>query len=190
MFKAVILICFIFFTYNILAQEKECSLSASVNDNISIVDTNDIICLANSTKKRNTIIYTFGIWCGPCRLHLKNAIKLKNEYDVELYILLVDDNEKNILDRTYNYLKNIDEEIKILILSPEYSKRQNRRYKLFLKEITPDNFENINDMSKYIVLDKNGNVQMVTNWKDNRDFDWQDDINMLNKKVIPLLKKN
>ncbi len=125
-----------------------------------------------------------------CRLHLKNALKLKNKYDVDLYVMLIDDNKKNILDKTYNFLKGIDKDIKIVLLSSEYSKRQNRRYKIFLKEITPSNFENINDMSKYIVLDKKGKVQMVTNWKDNKEYDWQDDINMLNDKVIPLLTKN
>ncbi len=48
-----------------------------------------------------------------------------------------------------------------------YGKKQRKRYKNFLTEITPKKFKNINDMSKYILLDKSGNVLMVTSYKDN-----------------------
>ena len=57
----------------------------------------------------------------------------------------------------------------------------------FLAEITPPEFENINDMSKYIIIDKKGKVLMVTNWKDNRDYDWEDDSNMIKERIIPIL---
>ena len=42
-------------------------------------------------------------------------------------------------------------------------------------------------MSKYIVIDKKGKVLMVTNWKDNREYDWEDDSNMIKERIIPIL---
>lgn len=170
-----------------LGQNKDCVLEKSVVSQISIADTEDILCLSRVSEKKNIIVYTFGIWCGPCKLHLKNALMLQEVYDVDLYILLIDDNEPKILSRTYDYLNNINNNVKIILLDPKYARGQNKRYKRFLKEITPDTFENINDMSKYFVINKSGSVEMVTNWKDNKEYDWTDDINMLKNMVIPLL---
>ena len=60
----------------------------------------------------------------------------------------------------------------------------------FLKKITPAQFENIDDMSKYIVLNKEGVVQLVTNYKDSeKDPDWKDDKPMVKRIVLPLLEK-
>ena len=50
--------------------------------------------------------------------------------------------------------------------------------------------KNINDMSKYIVLNSNGETIMVTNWKDSKDDpDWSDDGPLLRRLGIPLLRK-
>ncbi len=63
MFKIITYISLTLFANIILAQNKECSLLKSVNNDISIVNSKDLLCIAKSTKKKNTIIYTFGIWC-------------------------------------------------------------------------------------------------------------------------------
>jgi hypothetical protein len=44
-------------------------------------------------------------------------------------------------------------------------------------------------MSKYIILDKLGTVLMVTNWKNNRENDWEDDSQMIEKTIKPILNK-
>ena len=50
--------------------------------------------------------------------------------------------------------------------------------------------ENIDDMSKYIVLNKEGEVQLVTNYKDSKnDPDWKSDKPMVKRIVLPLLEK-
>jgi len=120
---------------------------------------------------------------------LPNAIKLSKEYKMNFYVLLIEKEENEIVKSTINYLKKIKPDIKILILKDDYGKRRNKKYKEFLSEITPSKFENINGMSKYIIIDKKGEVIMVTNWKDNRDNDWKDDTKMIEKTIIPILKK-
>lgn len=57
-----------------------------------------------------------------------------------------------------------------------------------MKEVTPEKFENINGMSKYIIFNKMGEVVMVTTWKDNINNDWKDDSNMIKEKIIPIIQ--
>lgn len=79
---------------------------------------------------------------------------------------------------------------KILVIKDMESKGKSKKYKDFLKKITPVQFENIDDMSKYIVLNKEGVVQLVTNYKDSeKDPDWKDDKPMVKRIVLPLLEK-
>jgi hypothetical protein len=51
-------------------------------------------------------------------------------------------------------------------IKKNYCKKENKKYKKFLTEITPDEFNNINGKSKYILLDNQGKVLMVTSYKD------------------------
>lgn len=159
------------------------------NTGIYAVNSSDIDCLAKNNKKEFLIIYTFGIWCAPCIQHLPNALNLEDNYNANVYVLLIDEeNDKNLIERTVTYLESQKEDVDILILKDSYGKNKNKKYKKFLKEITPEKFENINDMSKYIVFDKAGEVLMVTTWKDNRNYDWKDDSNMIKEKIIPIIQ--
>lgn len=185
--KIRITLLFILFTYNTFSQEN-CSILKNKLDNINIVDADDLRCLSKQSKNKNTIVYTFGIWCSPCRLHLKNAINLKYKYDVNLLVLLVESETDRIVQNTIDYIHKIDPKIKIVLLKDEYGKKRNQKYKKFLKEITPKKFENLNGMSKYLVFNKKGGIEMVTTWKDNKKYDWKDDSNMIKDKIVPLLK--
>lgn len=78
---------------------------------------------------------------------------------------------------------------KIVILK-DREKKNGRKYKDFVKEITPSQFEAISDMSKYIVLNNAGEVQLVINWKDNKEYpQWKDDTSTIKRIVLPLLEK-
>ena len=169
------------------SQNGICELTKSEYNEINTVDKNDVICLAKNSKKDKTLIFTFGIWCSPCRKHLPNAIKLAEENDLDFYVLLMDKEDNVRVSSAIEYLKNIKQNINILVLKDSDGKRPNIKYKKFLTEITPPEFENINDMSKYIVIDKKGKVLMVTNWKDNREYDWEDDSNMIKERILPIL---
>ncbi|WP_296317129.1 TlpA family protein disulfide reductase [Winogradskyella sp. UBA3174] len=172
-------------------QNSNCQLTKSASEKIFTVDKNDILCLAMNSEKEKTLVYTFGIWCAPCIKHLPNAIKLAREYNLDFYVLLMDKENSDKELNAIEFLKQIQEkikfEIKVINLKDENG-RPNKKYKHFLREITPPEFENINDMSKYIILDKLGNVLMVTNWKDNRENDWEDDSKMIEKRIKPILK--
>jgi thiol-disulfide isomerase/thioredoxin len=170
------------------SQKNNCNLTNDLN-NVIKVNKDDILCLAKNTNKNKTLIYTFGIWCSPCILHLPNAIKLAEDYNLDLYVLLIDkENDTKTIKITVNYLKKIKKDVNIAILKDETENGRNKKYKRFLKRITPSQFENINGMSKYILINKKGVVIMETTWKDDKDNDWRDDSKMILKKIIPLLK--
>tara|TARA_R110001583_G_scaffold153501_1_gene305227 strand:- start:588 stop:1154 length:567 start_codon:yes stop_codon:yes gene_type:complete len=178
---------FVLFTCITFSQEN-CFLFKNKLNNINVVDSDDLRCLSINSKNQNTIVYTFGIWCSPCKLHLKNAVNLKGKYDVNLLVLLIELENDKIIKKTIDYLHNIDPRIEIIVLKDKYGKKRNKKYKEFLKEITPENFENLNGMSKYLVFDKGGKIKMITTWKDNIKYDWKDDSNMIKDKIIPILK--
>lgn len=172
-------------------QGENCNLVKSKSGEIFTVDKDAIICLAKNSKKEKTLVYTFGSWCAPCIKHIPNAIKLARDYNLDFYVLLTDkensDRELTAIRILNEAQKQIDFKIKVVNLKDENG-RPNKKYKHFLKEITPSKFENINDMSKYIILDKSGSVLMVTTWKDNRDNDWEDDSLMIEKTIKPILE--
>ena len=82
-----------------------------------------------------------------------------------------------------DYMKNLHRiEFETFILRDEDGS-QNLKYLRFLRRITPDNFENHNGMSKHILIDKSGEVLMVTNWKDSKKYKSK----LIEEKIIPLL---
>jgi hypothetical protein len=142
--------------------------------------------LLELSTNKTILCYTFSLACQPCILHLKNAIKLSEDYNKELYILLFNKTGK-YKRYAIEYLTQIKKDIPILTIDDSYGKSNRKSYKKFLTDITPKSFKNIPDFSKYIVL-KNKKVLMITNYKDSEiNPDWKDDMPMLKQKVIPLL---
>ncbi|RUT71795.1 hypothetical protein D0817_03670 [Flavobacterium cupreum] len=182
-----ILICCLIITFFSAAQEK-CNLSFSKKEKIYAIDIKDIKCIAENSDKKNTLFFTFGVWCKPCRLHLPNAIQFSTENNVNFYVLLVEAEENEKTKEAIDYLKAIKDDIKIVILKDEsYGVKRSEKNKKFVKEITPKEFENVDDYSKYILLNNKGEVVIVTNWKDNNGNDWRDDSEMIRKRILPLL---
>lgn len=178
----------ILFLQNILAKEEKCSLEKS-EFNIYQVNAEDLRCLAKSTDKRNTIFFTFARWCEPCLYHLPNFKKIEKEYNVASYVLLIDDEGSKMTKLAVDYILKDYPDAKVVILKDK-EKKNGRKYKDFLKEITPGQFEVIKDMSKYIVLDQSGEVQLVTSWKDNKEYpQWKDNTSTIKRIVLPLLEK-
>lgn len=182
------IILFSLFISFIAYSQDNCNLHFSKKNEIYAVDTNEIKCIAQNSNKKNTLVFTFGTWCEPCRLHLPNAIKFANENDLNFYVLLVEAEEDPITKQSIDYLKSIKSDIKVIILKDEiYGTRRSKKNKKFVSEITPEEFENIADYSKYILINNKGKVLMVTNWKDNKENDWEDDTEMVKKRILPLL---
>jgi len=187
--KKILLLCFFVCASCTNAQQANEAKATPAQVKILSVDTDEIYKLAQKTDKKNTLIYTFGIWCEPCRLHLPTAIKLAKEYDLNFYVLLVDEQNCDKTKRAIDYLQKIDPNIKIAILKDSvYGTNTRKRNTKFVTEITPPQFEMIDGFSKYILLNKKGEAIMVTNWKDNPG-DWRDDSDMVKIKIVPLLKE-
>jgi thiol-disulfide isomerase/thioredoxin len=170
------------------AQENKCGIIKSEFD-IPSVGVEDVKCLAKNSNKRNTLFYTFARWCGPCLYHLPQILSVEKEYNVDIYVLLIDPEGSKMTKLAKDYVLEDFPNAKILILK-DGKGGKTKNYKNFLSEITPKKFENIRDMSKYIVLNNQGEVQLVTSWKDEKDDpDWRDHQPVINRLVIPLLEK-
>ena len=185
--KKLFLFCSLLITILSFAQEN-CNLKFSKKSKIYAINTDDIKCIAKNSTKTNTLFFTFGVWCKPCRLHLPNAIQFSNDNNIDLYILLVEGEENEKTEEAIKYLKDIKNDIKIVILKDEsYGTKRSEKNKKFIIEITPKEFEIVDDYSKYILINKNEKVLIITNWKDNIGNDWRDDSKMLKTKILPLL---
>ncbi|MFD2603788.1 hypothetical protein [Flavobacterium suzhouense] len=100
----------------------------------------------------------------------------------------MDSENSDGMNRCADYIHTIDKTTKVAVLSNEtYGIKTKKRNRQFVTEMTPPQFENIDDFSKYIVINKLGEVIMVTTWKDNKGNDWHDDSKMVQEKIVPLL---
>lgn len=173
---------------NAFSQEEKCGLKKSDFD-IYKVGTEDLKCLAKNSDKKNTVFFTFARWCEPCLYHLPNFKKIEKHYNVDSYVLLMDNEGSERTKMAVDYVRNDYPDAKIVILK-DREKKNGRKYKDFVKEITPGQFDVITDMSKYIVLNNSGEVQLVTTWKDNKEYpQWKDDTSTIKRIVLPLLEK-
>lgn len=189
--KSKISFFLVFIAILCFSQTENCSLKKNEELGIEVVSKKDVVCIAKNSEKKYTMLFTFGIWCAPCKLHLPDAMKLMEQYDVKVYVLLIDKENSKQTALATKYLREKYPNVKILVLKDDwYQGGARKRNKLFLTEITPPKFENIDDMSKYIIWDKNGEVLMVTNYKDMEGEDWRDDSGMIKRKVIPILEGN
>lgn len=187
-FVVVSLFCFV----KVFSQTpiEKCKLSQSHYESIYTVTVDDVKCLAKNSDQSNTLFFTFGSWCAPCIYHIPTFFLIKEFYKVDLYVLLVDKEDHHLTKESRDMVLEAYPNAKILVIKDIEGKGKSKKYKDFLTKITPAQFENIDDMSKYIVLNKKGEVQLVTNYKDSKnDPDWKNDKPMVKRIVLPLLEK-
>ncbi|RZJ48743.1 MAG: hypothetical protein EOO44_19965 [Flavobacterium sp.] len=187
-FVALLLFCFV--TGFSQKPIEKCKLSQSHYENIYSVTSEDVKCLAQNSDQPNTLFFTFGSWCTPCIYHIPTFFVIKKFYNVDLYVLLVDPENHNLTKQARDMVLEAYPDAKILVIKDIEGRGKSKKYKDFLTKITPAQFENIDDMSKFIVLNKKGEVQLVTNYQDSKnDPDWKDDKPMVKRIVLPLLEK-
>ncbi|MDR7795372.1 hypothetical protein D1Z98_09270 [Riemerella anatipestifer] len=187
--KIIISFIFVLCFANLFSQDT-CQIRTSPHyQNLKIINAEKVKCIAQN-RPRPSLFFTFGIWCYPCRLHAKGAYDFAKEHNLNFYVVLIEnDKEKNYrILKAIDFWENIDKNINILLVSNEYSSRPRAKNKKFLTEITPTEFENIDDMSKYILVNNSGKVEMVTSYKDFGEDDWRDDSGILARKILPLIK--
>lgn len=169
---------------------EKCKISKSYYDGIYSVTTEDIKCLAKKSDQPNTLFFTFGSWCQPCIYHIPAFYAIEKYYKVDLYVLLVDKEDSHFAEEGRDMILDAFPNAKILVIKDLDRGGKSKKYKDFLAKITPSKFENIDDMSKFIVLNQTSEVQMVTTWKDSKDDpDWKDSKPMVRRIVLPLLSK-
>lgn len=190
--KSIILLFSTLFFFAVNAQNKDCNIKPSVGDeSIKIIDVEKMKCLAKQSDSK-TLFFTFGIWCGPCRLHINDALEFVKKHNLNFYVVLVDVDK---LDSRYimgakKFLQHKDENINILIADNKYGNSIKKKNKNFVTEVSLPNFENINDFSKYILINTKGEIEMVTNYKDReKNEDWRDDTGKIKRKLEPLVVK-
>jgi thiol-disulfide isomerase/thioredoxin len=173
--------------FNAFAQEG-CDVKLSAFSKIPALDVRDIYCIAQHTNRKATLIFTFAAWCAPCRAHLPNAIKLAKDYGLEFYVLVPEAEADAYVAEALKIVKLRDSTVNVAVLKDmPYGAGRNTKYGKFLDEIIPAPFPKIHDYSKYILLNKEAKVIMVTSWKDNKGNNWRNDSAIIRKRLIPLL---
>lgn len=172
----------------LFSNAQDCNLKTSKISEILKVDKNDLICLAKSSDKPFTMFFTFASWCKPCRLHLKDFVTFCKNNNIESYLILLEGEDDKKILKAISYIKENSTGLKLLVLKNEdYGNEIRERNAKFVKEITPKEFELIEDLSKFIFVSKNGEILYVTNYKD-YNKDWKDADTMLNRTIYPLIK--
>ncbi len=190
--RRVVLIVLMFCFAHIHSQTpiEKCKINKSFYDGIYSVTTEDVKCLAKNSYQPNTLFYTFGSWCMPCIYHIPSFFAIEKYYKVDLYVLLVDKEDNHFAEQGRDVVLEAFPNAKILIIKDLEKGGKSKKYKDFLAKITPPQFENNDSMSKFIVLNTKGEVQLVTNYKDKEeDPDWKDPKPMVRRIVLPLLEK-
>lgn len=124
------------------------------------------------------------------RLSYTHLFLIEKFYNADIYVLLVDKEDHQFTKKARDMVLEAYPDAKILVIKDIEGKEKSKKYKDFLTKITSAQFENIDDMSKYIVLNQKGEVQLVTNYKDSKnDSDWKNDKPMVKRIVLPLLEK-
>lgn len=187
-FVVVFLFCFV----KVFSQTpiEKCKLPQSHFENIYAVTAEDVKCLAKNSEQPNTLFFTFASWCKPCIYHIPTFFLLEKFYKTDIYVLLIDEENSNRAKQGRDMVLEAYPHAKILVIKDIKGRGRTKKYKEFLTAITPAKFENIDDMSKYIVLNQQGEVELVTNYKDSEnDPDWKSDKPMVKRIVLPLLQK-
>ena len=96
--KKIILLLALFASITFYAQEAP---ENKVRDTLHIysINSTNIREVAKASQKKNTLLFTFVSWCEPCHVHLPTAIKLAKDYDLDLYVVIIDPENSQGMDK-------------------------------------------------------------------------------------------
>lgn len=174
------LLSFILFLPSLLwAQNRDelCRLEMNNTNRAYVVDAVDAKCLARTSDKDFTLLFTFSDNCPKCASELTEALTLAIKYDIEFFIVLNKKQDSRILAEEISYIKQAERIVNranlgvkldlqpLVIKDSEGSPK--RKYNKFITDLTPVGHEIIIDMPKYILLSKEtADVVAMTNLRD------------------------
>lgn len=180
MIKCIISISIFCLNFLILQGQSQnldnCNFSLNENtNNIFVLNEGNLNCLIG--QENIFMLYSYAFWCSPCVKKLPEIIKFCEENNIELYVLLIHNQNSKEMDR-----ENIDfqnKNLNVLVLSDSYGKKPRKKYKQFLSKYY-SNDDLIDDMSK-IILYSEGQLKYVSTWMDGED--------VLEAKIKPLIEE-
>jgi len=110
---------------------------------------------------------------------ISRAISTINSYNKQLKTIIVSDSLYSAKNLKYVNRKKLIE---------IQGARHREKYTNYLTQITPPEFENINDIGKFIVINKKGEVLLVTNYKDSKNAEGKDDDSVCFQKIIKVIE--
>jgi thiol-disulfide isomerase/thioredoxin len=184
------------------AQIGNCAPPKSIYSELYSVTPDDVRCIAQNADKDISLFYTFAAWCSPCRAHLPELIELSKKHEINFYVIITArENNVSDINKTVGFLDGLSNDIDKFIISDSLyigenkikkpklidmnGKREREKYDNFLKALTPDKFEHISDMGKSVLVNKEGNTILVTNYKDK---DGRKDNSKVNEKIIKYIQ--
>jgi len=187
----IILLSVVFLKMN--AQTEECNLQKSKFSDFYTVDVEKTICIAQNSDKDITIFLTYAEYCVPCKEKIPKVMELSEKYNADFYLLLIGKEDDDFFNKkTLSAINSYNKLLKAVIITDllygentlkyVYRKRlieligqrHSEKYREYLKQITPPKFENTNELSKFIVLNKKGEVLLVTSYNDPENISYDE----------------
>lgn len=112
--------------------------------------------LKDNNNKKMSLIYTYALWCKPCRETLPEILKIanNNKKNIDFYLILTESKSKEIqkAKKHLNSIENFD--YPIFNISNEYSKKVVKKYDHFIQNIIPGHKDY--GLSLIILFNENG----------------------------------
>lgn len=125
--------------------------------------------LRKKSDKKLTLIYTYAMWCAPCKKTFPKILKIvKDNTDyIDFYLILTERKRKEVLN-TAIYLNKIqDFEYPFFNISNEYSKKMVKKYDFFIQKIVPGHKDY--GLSLIILIDENGTPIYASTYNDKKE---------------------
>ena len=123
--------------------------------NINATELRELI---KCKEKKYTLIYVFSTSCVSVREEMKEVAKLLKNKNTDIMFTSIDGDGSKWLYYFYNYFLKVHYTFPLFLISDTYSKRGEKRLKLFLKELEPTRDYKKVGAGSLILFDMNGDL--------------------------------
>ena len=141
------------------------------------INATELQTLIKCKEKKFTLLYIVDIWCSATQDKMLDVAKFLKHRQTDVLFVSMDKDNPNGLYGFYKYFLNINYKFPIFVISDDYSKRGDKKLRLFLKELNPKgDYKNIGAGS-LVLFDVDGNMIYCS------DYTYEDPIQDI-KKII------